>query len=506
MERLLISWIGKNDLNAVAGEQEGPILAAILAAHHLGTPYTSVHLLYNYPDHEVSLFIDWLSSKLPIKCALSFKAVKLTSPTSYPEIYVAAEELLNQLSQQHPTAQRTVHLSPGTPAMTAVWILLVKTKFPSVCIESWFEKNSKKQHVNEVSLPFDIDAQFTREAIKRSDERLTLVIQGDVKLDKAFDRIVTHGGLNEVLNKSKKMAVRSVPVLLLGETGTGKELFAQAIHDGSSRSDGPFVPVNCGALPRELAESLLFGHLKGAFTGATKDHTGYFMRADGGTLFLDEIGELSLDLQVKLLRALQEKSFLPVGANKEIKSDFRIISATHRDLIQQVSEGGFREDLFYRLAIGVIKLPALRHRTGDLPGLVDALMDQINDELADQPGYQRKKIDQKVINIISRHKWPGNIRELSATLLRAAAWSDSDTLSSEEIEDAILTVPSANDTIMVDDIHQPIDLNDLMDRVARHYIPLALTRTGGNKSRAAELLGLNSQQVLSNRMEKLGIE
>lgn len=506
MDRILITWIGSHDLAAVEGDSPGPVYAAIQDAKSAGRPFKAFYFLYNYSEELIGPYRNWLSEKLPPDAQVSYSAISLSSPSAYQEIYPAAEKALITIDQKYADFQRTVHLSPGTPAMTAVWILLVKTRFPSVCIESWFEKNTGKQHVNDVELPFDIDARFTNEAIERSDERLVRLNSEGGEIQNAFEGIVTEGGLGEALRKAKKMAVRDVPVLLLGETGTGKEVFAQAIHQGSLRSNGNFVAVNCGALPRELAESLLFGHKKGAFTGAHKDHSGFFAQADEGTLFLDEIGELPLDLQVKLLRALQDKNFTPVGGSEPQKSDFRIIAATHQNLMDRVAEGSFREDLFYRLAVGVIKLPALRSRPEDLDALVDFLMSQVNDELADQSGYQRKNIDESVRKLIASHAWPGNIRELKSTLMRAAVWTDGPLIDSESFEDAILKAPTSDSKLLADDIIQPIDLNQICNQVERHYIPLALKQTGGNKTKAAKLLGLKSQQVLTNKMEKLGIQ
>jgi transcriptional regulator with PAS, ATPase and Fis domain len=504
MKMTLISWIGQHDLDAVTGVTPGPVFAAIEDATAKDAPFNRVHLLYNYPSDKVGPYLQWLLPKLPQGTELSSRQIRLSSPTAYAEIYPAVSAELEALEEKYPDFQRVVHLSPGTPAMAAIWILLVKTSFPAVCIQSWTDPQGR-QIVQEVELPFEIDARFSLDATSRSDERLSRLHETEALADRAFSDIVSQGSLHDALNKARKMALRDVPVLLLGETGTGKELFARAIHEGSLRHQGPFVAVNCGALPRDLAESLLFGHRKGAFTGATRDHEGFFAQADGGTLFLDEVGELPPELQVKLLRVLQERSFIPVGASEPRSSDFRIVAATHRNLQAQVSQGGFREDLFYRLAIGVIKLPALRDRPDDLPALVEALMDSINRELADQPGYRRKKIDDGVINVIIGHDWPGNIRELRATLLRAAAWSEGDTLTVEEVRDAMLTVPGSGSGQFPDELSQPVDLNGLYDDIARHYISLALARTNGNKTQAARLLGLRSQQVLTNKMKKLGI-
>jgi transcriptional regulator with PAS, ATPase and Fis domain len=245
--------------------------------------------------------------------------------------------------------------------------------------------------------------------------------------------------------------------------------------------------------------------VKGAFTGAGRDHSGYFKQADGGTLFLDEVGELTLPLQVKLLRALQEKKFTPLGSTQEIGSNFRLISATHQSLMQQVVEGKFREDLFYRLAIGVIKIPPLRERREDVPQLVESFMLEINDELADYPSYQNKRIDKSVVNLIKDRAWRGNVRELRATLVRAAIWSEHTVVTVKEMEEAILSLPQKQQEHLPTEIEEQIDLKSKTEALEKRYIELALKKTGGNKTKAAALLGINSQQVISTRIEKLGI-
>lgn len=505
--RVLVSWVGGNDLEAEERRQLGPVMAAVHEADSEGKPYSRIYLLSNYPEERMKPFRAWFSKQIPSQTVISYKAISLSSPTSYAEIYPAAQNLLQEIEQDSSEKiQRVVHLSPGTPAMSAVWVLLVKTQYPSICIESWYDKESGKQNVKEVALPFEIDARFTQEATTRSDEKLSHIYNDEISQSVAFEKIITNGELDDAIIKSRKMAKRNVPVLLLGETGTGKELFARAIHQDSPRSASSFIAVNCGALPQALAESLLFGHVKGAFTGAERDHDGYFKQADGGTLFLDEVGELNLDLQVKLLRALQEKSFTPIGSSREVSSDFRVISATHQSLTHKVATGEFREDLFHRLAIGIIKIPPLRDRKEDISILANQLLEQINDELADQSTYIGKKIDGKVIELIENMAWRGNVRELRATLLRASIWSDSKILSVVEFKDSVLTMDEVQSQSLPQEIIDPIVLDEVKANVERHYITLALKRAGGNKTKAAELLGLNSQQVVSSKMKKLGIE
>ncbi len=315
--------------------------------------------------------------------------------------------------------------------------------------------------------------------------------------------------MKRVIAKAQKVAPRSVSILIEGESGTGKEMMASAIHFASLRNDKPFIIVNCGAIPTELIESELFGHKKGSFSGATAERIGAFQAADGGTIFLDEIGELPLEMQVKLLRVIQEKKVKPIGENKEIPTDFRIIAATNRNLAQEVAEGCFREDLFYRLAVAVIKLPPLRSRTGDLGLLIDHLLQDINNKSASEPDWVEKKVSAGGRNILLKHSWPGNIRELQNTLTRATVWSDGSTISKTDVQDALLEVPNKNkdnDGILNRGIEEGIDLQSLMAEVAQHYITRALKHTGGNKSKTSSLLGLNSYQTLKNWLTKYGID
>lgn len=303
--------------------------------------------------------------------------------------------------------------------------------------------------------------------------------------------------------KAQILAQKLVPVLIYGETGTGKELFARAIHNASPRSSGPFVAVNCGAIPSELIDTILFGHRKGAFTGAVESRAGVFQQADGGTLFLDEFGELSPDAQVRLLRVLQESVVTPVGGSQEIRVNVRLITATHRNLMQAVSEGGFREDLFYRAAIGVLYLPPLREREGDLLLLAEALLSQI---IAKDESLKGKKISAEAKKLILCGSWRGNVRELQSTLMRAALWSSGDVIHAEDIEQALFQLPLETNDLMSLNVSQGIDIQKVISMIAGFYLRQALKLSSNNKTRAASLLGLKSQQTLSNWMKKYDIE
>jgi DNA-binding NtrC family response regulator len=234
------------------------------------------------------------------------------------------------------------------------------------------------------------------------------------------DMIGHDGGLNDVIQLGRKAAMVDLPTLINGETGTGKELFAKAIHGESKQSGAPFVAINCGAIPTELVESTLFGHEKGAFTGATQSAIGKFREADGGTIFLDEVGDLPLDAQVKLLRVLQEKEVEPVGASRPVKINVRIIAATHRNIEQDVQNGLFREDLYYRLNVLQMRIPALRNRIIDIPALIYYFMDQI----AIMANMPKKTINAKIIAVLQKRQWSGNVRELENTIHRAFVLSN----------------------------------------------------------------------------------
>lgn len=312
--------------------------------------------------------------------------------------------------------------------------------------------------------------------------------------------------MSRLLHRARRVAMRNVPVLIEGESGTGKELLAKAIHQASPRRAKPFIPVNCGAIPDSLVESELFGVEKGAATGVDA-REGYFEAADGGTLFLDELGELPLPVQVKLLRVIQEGEVTRVGARRPKKIDVRIVAATNRSLIEEVAASRFREDLFYRLAVAVLKLPPLRDRSGDVGLLVDELLKQVNREAAGEPGYRDKNLSAGARNLVLGHSWPGNVRELLLTLKRAAIWSDSETITTEDVREALLAVlrPRRSE-VLGRPLGQGLNLPDLLGEVARHYLERALDEARGNKTKAADLVGLASYQTFTNWLQRYGVE
>jgi transcriptional regulator with PAS, ATPase and Fis domain len=489
-QRVLVSWVGGNDLKAVAGAEAGPILSTLNTVS-----FDSVELLCSYPAERVEPYLAWLRQQVDVPIIAHY--VSLSSPVHFGEIYQAASQHLKHLSTSG--NQLSILLSPGTPAMQAVWILLGKTRYLAT-----FYQSSLEQGVQQVEVPFEIAAEYVPAANTISTDKLVQLAGLNAPVDAAFDSIVTQSERMLVLkSQAQILALKQVPVLIYGETGTGKELFARAIHNAGPRSAAPFVAVNCGAIVPELIDSTLFGHKKGAFTGAVADRAGVFQQANGGTLFLDEFGELTPDVQVRLLRVLQEGTFTPVGASQELKGDVRLITATHRNLMQEVALGRFREDLFYRIAVGVLHLPPLREREGDLLLLSEKLLAGIASQ---DSSLGNKKISAEAKNLILHHPWRGNVRELQSTLLRAALWCQGDLIAANDIEQALFKLPQTEADTLAMDVSQGIDIQEVISIIASRYLRKALAITGNNKTRAAGLLGLKSQQTLSNWMDKYGIE
>jgi transcriptional regulator with PAS, ATPase and Fis domain len=303
----------------------------------------------------------------------------------------------------------------------------------------------------------------------------------------------------EVKRQARRAAQSGATVLLLGETGTGKELLAHAIHAGSVRAERPFISVNLAAVPETLLEAEFFGVAPGAYTGADrKGRDGKFRLADGGTLFLDEIGDMPLALQAKLLRALQEQEFEPLGSNQVVKVDVRVVAATSRDLRKLAAEGRFREDLYYRLNVLPIRLPTLRERLSDLEALAESLLESI----AMRTGMPQRELAPSALAALASYPWPGNVRELRNLLEQAAMLTDSQRLSGEDFA-AIL--PTATAVLPAEEDAAPRTLRPLPQLIAeieRNSIESALAATGGNKASAAKLLGI-SRATLYERLAAL---
>lgn len=503
--RILVSWLGAADLKSPEAEDKtdiGPV-ASTLAARE----FDRVLLIADQDQKRIRKYEGWLRARLGARkrVDLSIARVALSSPTNFEEIYSAVTHNVDQELRGLPERpQLCFNLSSGTPAMAATWVILGKTKYRAELLQA-----SRQKGVETASVPFDISLspEFVTDALRLPDRRLEKASMGAVETGVRFGDIIYRGpAMQRLIARAMKAAPRSVPILIEGESGTGKELLARAIHQASARRRKAFQVVNCGAIPAELVESELFGHVKGAFTGAIRDRVGHFEAAHGGTLFLDEIGELPLAAQVKLLRAIQEGEIRRVGDDRTLQVDVRIIAATNRELAAEVAGGRFREDLFYRLAVLVLRMPPLREREGDLDPLIDGLLARINQQSAQEPGFTPRSISAEAKNQLMRQTWPGNVRELENTLRRAAVWCDGETIDAADVADALLPRAAPDkDAVLGRALEPGVDLPELMAEVARHYLSRAMAAAHGNKTRAAVLLGLPSYQTLANWLEKYGV-
>ena len=331
------------------------------------------------------------------------------------------------------------------------------------------------------------------------------ILDDELKRTLHFGKIVGNSpAMRNIFNLIRQVAKTKTSILITGESGTGKELIAKAIHDESQRKDKPFVVVNCGGIPETLMESELFGHKKGAFTGATNDKKGLFETADKGTIFLDEIGEISLPIQVKLLRAVQERVFKPVGSNEDVSVDIRIISATNKKLEEEVIVGNFREDLFYRLNVIEIKIPPLRERKNDLRVLAQHFLEKYSSDM----GKEVTKISSYAIDLLNKYDFPGNIRELENLMERSVALSSTNIILPDSLA---LSVHKRrwiegvkNRRFDLDEVRNGVSLDAILEDIERAYLEKALECTGGKKQEAAELLDI-SFRTFRYRLSKLDL-
>jgi two-component system, NtrC family, response regulator AtoC len=332
-------------------------------------------------------------------------------------------------------------------------------------------------------------------ALRKAEERESLrrenrALKEQIRSENKFESILAKSpAMNEIFRTISKIAEFKTTVLISGESGVGKELVARALHSRSSRKAGPFIALNCGAIPENLLESELFGHKKGAFTDASSDRRGLFEEATGGTLFLDEIGELPLNLQVKLLRVLQEESIRRLGETKDLRVDVRIIAATHRELNAEVKAGRFREDLFYRINVLPIAIPPLRARREDINLLIDHFVARNNTRL----GTQIRGLTHEARKLLLEYAWPGNVRELENTIERAMVLSEGEILDTPDLPDRIR---EALDPVQMQLASGELSIKKTTLVVEEILIRRALLKTKGNRTRAAEILEISHRALL----------
>jgi DNA-binding NtrC family response regulator len=364
-------------------------------------------------------------------------------------------------------------------------------------------------------VPKPFDNEEIRLVVQRALERTRMArehreLLDRVQRDYAFESLIGSGAaMQRVFETIRKVAETDLTVLVRGESGTGKELVAQALHNRSQRRDRPFVAVNCAAISRELVESELFGHEKGAFTGADARRQGRFEVADGGTIFLDEIGDMPPETQAKVLRVLQERSFERVGGTKPIQVDVRVVAATHRNLEEEVRQGRFREDLYYRLRVVEIDLPPLRERIGDVPSLALRFLEQVNERL----GREKQRLSESALAQLARQRWPGNVRELrnaieQASVLASGAVIDvADLRLGDPIGAAPVATPPGVEASFAG-AESAVPFSEAKRRAVegfeRDFLLRALRAHGGNISRAAESIGM-VRQSLQQKIRELGL-
>jgi two-component system response regulator PilR (NtrC family) len=359
-----------------------------------------------------------------------------------------------------------------------------------------------------VSKPVDLGVlrRLVNTALKLSKKSPKVEPVEDEVRDTGLQLLGNSAVMQQTRTTIKKLSRSQAPVYISGESGSGKELVARQIHALGPRADKPFVPVNCGAIPPDLMESEFFGHKKGSFTGAMSDKAGLFQAADGGTLFLDEVAELPLPMQVKLLRAIQEKSVRAIGEQKEAAVDVRILSATHKDLAKLVADGEFRQDLFYRINVIELPVPPLRHRSEDIPQLASHILGKLtNEEL-------QAHLDDSALQALKQYAFPGNVRELENILERAMTLCEGDTILAEDLmlpSDNGSAVDAARAISLPEAGEMPVGtdmpLEDYLDSIEKDAIVKALEQTRYNKTAAAKLLGITFR-ALRYRLKKLGLE
>lgn len=414
-------------------------------------------------------------------CSAEVRVVELADPSNHADVFAAAKEVTADLH-----GDIDVVLSAGTPQMQTIWVVLVKAGFLDArllqVIPPAFVPHPHPHATREVHLDFEGFPEI-------------LALRNEVARLRSHARPDGIIGISEAIaavrSRIARVAPSNIPVVIVGETGVGKELVARAIHRQSEREDKPFVAENCGALSDSVLESELFGHEKGAFTGAAARRMGLFERADGGTLFLDEIGELSPRMQSSLLRVLQEGRFRRVGGESEIAVDVRVIGATHRDLRAMVSAEKFREDLYYRLAGVRIEVPPLRTRIEDLPSLIETF------QSADAP-----RLTGGARRALRRYSWPGNVRELRAEIRRWDVFCE-DVVRESDLSSEVRGVRAA--TAEIHETEKAIEpLQEAVERLESEWIARALEKHEGNIAQSARALHID-RNTLKRKMKRMGL-
>ncbi len=481
--KILLTFIGNND--SYPDESPGAIVSVLRQRK-----FDRMYLLYNKDNYLEA------GDRIRLWCKINFPDMKVQyqsatadNPTDYNIVYPAMYRAVKEILKKNRNAEYIISLTSGTPAMHACWIFLQK----GGVIDAELIQVSREGVISDICLDLDdfpeiqqvseIKAEITR--LSRENQALKSRLKPD------DDPIIGESpGILKVKDQIRMFSDKDIPVFIRGESGTGKELVADAVHYNSPRKEKSLIRVNCGAISPELFESEFFGHKKGAFTDAVSDKSGYFKEADRGTLFLDEIADLPQFMQVKLLRVLDNGSFVPVGGKKEEKADVRIISATNKDLRKMVRDGSFREDLFYRLVHTEILIPPLRDRGNDSLLIAQHIVEQLN-----RKHEKRKVLDKSAADLILKYRWHGNVRQMKNCLETAFVFPG-ELITAENMH--IIDIGAERQTVLIPD--EGIDLDN---EIIPKYYEAALGKTGGNRAQAAGLLKIGPHTFRA-RLKKLG--
>jgi DNA-binding NtrC family response regulator len=483
---ILLTFTGFHDpySRGLVGEEDqpGPILSLVSQRAFdriilLSTPNT---------EKNTAGTVAALGSRVPIEVV----PLPLFDPTDYAAILKALRTEMRRICDEYHGARYYVAVASGTPQMHACWVLLASSgEVPAKLLHIRPPRFVTKDQpmVSEVDLT-GADFPVVRSRVGKIDLGEGPAVDVTTTLA-ALGLVADHPKMMAALEVAAALASSTAPILIQGATGTGKELLARFVHHLSGRPAEVFVPLNCASIPKELAESVLFGHKKGSFTGALADQAGKFELADGGTLFLDELGELPLAAQAKLLRVLQDGMVEPIGAKKARKVDVRVVAATNQNLAKAIRQKNFREDLYYRLNVGEIHLPPLRERRSDIPKIALHVLDRINTSLK-----KPRRLSQAALARLQGQPWPGNVRDLQNVIERSARLARKDVI---DAEDLIISEPIAADDPL-SALPQPMEgfsMEEFLSSARKQLMLRAMEVSSGNQSEAARLLGVTPQAV-----------
>jgi len=494
--KILLSFVGSHDpFNP--DNSDGPLLSLLDSRK-----FEKFYLFYTNQEYwERARKVQKVCQKRQLEIEIELREISVYPPTNYEQLFKVMNDECQKVLEGNAKEKPTYFIGTdsGTPQMQTIWFILAQSGlFDATLLQGVPPRFAKGEYqVKEVNLSLEsfpqiISPDATRrelDIIHSQWDALKAERDSLVK-DYQFEGIIGKSdALLSVLEKASLVAESDVPVLIQAETGTGKELLAKGIHYKSFRKDKPFIARNCAAIPETLVESELFGHEKGAFTGADRQRKGIFELADGGTIFLDEVGDMPLLIQAKLLRVIQEKKFPRVGGEKEIEVDIRIIAATHENLKELKEERKFREDLYHRLNVVPIKMPPLRERREDIPLLIQYFIDKVNKQNRTQ-----KKLSGSALRVLLSYSWPGNVRELENTIEGMYILSRGDELTIDALPDEILRLGISLEEAKTVEVQIPaggFDLKGYLRELERAYFQKAIEISNGNRADAARLLQMN---------------